>query len=341
MAVGERVGAVVLAGGKGTRFWPLSRSARPKQVLRLGGQQTLLSQTLARVAPLAHARATVVVTGPDMVGAVRPECGEAAVLVEPSGRNTLPAIAWGALEAARRGAERVIILPSDHFIHDQPALHAALAEALAIAANGSLVTLGIKPTRAETGFGWIEPHPDGRVARFLEKPAQAVADQLYASKQYLWNAGMFVFRVDAFRDALARHAPATADALDAIEAGLPVEAAWTRMDATSIDYAVMERHDDVRVVPLDCGWSDVGSWPALDEILPSQSFGAGEAAEVVAIDSSRNLVYAEGKLVALLGVEGLIVVDTPDAILVARREDAQRLREVHAALDARKLSRYT
>lgn len=337
----DHTGAVILAGGKGTRFWPLSRRARPKQVLALAGTETLLSRTLSRVAPLAPARRTVVVTGPDMVDAVRPECRETSVLVEPSGRNTLPAIAWGSLEAQNRGAQTVIVLPSDHFVRDETALRAALSQAIHLAEQGSLVTLGINPTRAETGFGWIEPHSDGRVARFIEKPPQATADQLFASKTHLWNAGMFVFRIDAFRAALARHAPATADALDAIEAGLPLTTAWQRMDATSIDYAVMERHEDVRVVGVECGWSDVGSWPALDEVLPKQDFGTGVASEIVAIDASHNLVHAEGKLVALLGVHDLIVVDTIDAILIARREDAQRLREVHAALDARGLVRYT
>ena len=341
MILADHVGAVILAGGKGTRFWPLSRRARPKQVLALAGSETLLSRTLSRVAPLAPARRTVVVTGPDMVDAVRPECRETTVLVEPSGRNTLPAIAWGALEAAQRGARVVIVLPSDHFVRDENALRASLSAAVRLAEQGSLVTLGIRPTRAETAFGWIEPLPDGRVARFVEKPPQAVADQLLLDGKYLWNAGMFVFRVDAFRAALARHCPATADALDAIEAGLPVQAAWGRMDATSIDYAVMERHDDVRVIGVECGWSDIGSWTALDEVLEAQPFGAGIASEVVAVDATHNLVHTEGKLVALLGVHGLIVVDTPDAILIARREDAQRLREVHTALEARGLSRYT
>jgi mannose-1-phosphate guanylyltransferase len=337
----NRSGAVILAGGRGTRFWPLSRRQRPKQVLSIAGGASLLARTLARVAPMCPSRTTVVVTGPDMVEAVRPECGEAEVLVEPSGRNTLPAIAWGALEAGRRGAETVVVLPSDHFVRDEEALGAALAEAFRVASGGSLVTLGIRPTRAETGFGWIEPGAGGRVARFVEKPPQAVADALFAGGSHLWNSGIFVFRVDAFRAALAEHAPATAEALDSIEAGFPVEAAWSRMDATSIDYAVMERHDDVRVVPVDCGWSDVGSWTALDEVLPAQPWGAGVAGEVVAVDAARNLVHAGDKLVALLGVEGLVVVDTPDAVLVARREEAQRVRELMVALDARGLGRFT
>ncbi|MBM4392612.1 MAG: mannose-1-phosphate guanylyltransferase [Deltaproteobacteria bacterium] len=330
--------ALVLAGGRGTRFWPLSRRARPKQVLAVGGGESLLARTLARAGGLAEG--AVVVTGPDMEAAVRAESGAARVIVEPSGRNTLPAIAWGTLVAAEHGADTVMVLPSDHHVSRPEALREALGKAIGLAQSGALVTLGVRPTRAETGFGWIEA--DGnRVARFVEKPPQAVADSLYLGGRHLWNAGMFVFRVDAFRVALARHAPATAAALDRIAGGEPVAACWSSMDATSIDYAVMEKHDDVRVVPLDCGWSDVGSWTALDEVVAAGPGGALVCAERVAIEASGNLVHAEGKLVALVGVHDLVVVDTPDALLVMRRDEAQRAREVLADLDARGLSRYT
>lgn len=335
------LGAVVLAGGRGTRFWPLSRRARPKQVLDLTGEGTLLARTLARLDGLVPAGARWVVTGPDMVDVVRPECGPAAVLVEPSARNTLPAIALGAWTAAQGGADTVVVLPSDHHVARPEALVAALREAAALAQGGALVTLGIRPTRAETGFGWIEPAADGRVARFVEKPPQPVADALFAGGVHLWNAGIFVFRVDALRAALQAHCPGTARALAALDAGASVEAAWPLTEATSLDYGVLERHDDVRVVPLDCGWSDVGSWTALDEVLPARPWGAGVCKEMVEIDAAHNLVHADGKLVALVGVHDLVVVDTPDALLVARREDTQRVREVLAALDARGLVRYS
>ncbi|GDX82548.1 mannose-1-phosphate guanylyltransferase [Deltaproteobacteria bacterium] len=336
-----KLGAVILAGGRGTRFWPLSRRIRPKQVIDLTGAGTLLAQTLARLDGRVEPELRLVVTGPDMEAAVRAESGGATVVVEPSARNTLPAIAWGVWEAARRGADIVLVLPSDHHIARPEALGAALDEAVRVAASGALVTLGIKPTRAETGFGWIEPGADGRVARFIEKPPQAVANELFSGGKHLWNAGMFVFRVDSFRAALAAHSPATAGALAALDAGMALAEAWSATDATSIDYAVMERHNRVSVVPLDCGWSDVGSWPALDEVLPAAPWGAGVCKEMVELNSAGNLVHAEGKLVALVGISDLIVVDTPDALLVARREDAQRLREVIAALDARGLARYT
>ncbi len=335
------LGAVVLAGGRGTRFWPLSRRSRPKQVIDLTGQGTLLASTLARLDGLVAPEQRLVVTGPDMEAVVRAECGSATVIVEPSARNTLPAIAWGVWEAARRGADAVVVLPSDHHVLEPQKLREALGLALLEAERGALVTLGVRPTRAETGFGWIEPAADGTVVRFVEKPPQAVADELLSGGRHLWNAGLFVFRIDAFRAALAQHAPGTAAALAALDAGAPLATAWPLTEATSLDYAVMERHDNVRVVPLDCGWSDVGSWPALDEVLPPREGGAGVAAEVVSLNASHNLFHVEGKLLALIGVHDLIVVSTPDAILVARRDDAQRLREVLDALDAAGLARYT
>ncbi len=333
------VGAVILAGGRGTRFWPLSRRARPKQVLDLTGEGTLLARTLARLDGVATGP-WLVVTGPDMLDAVRPEAVGAELIVEPSARNTLPAIALGTWEAGRRGAEVVVVLPSDHHVANVTAFAHALSQAISVSQRGSLVTLGVRPTRAETGFGWIEPAQDGRVARFVEKPPQAVADALFAGGRHLWNAGIFVFRVDAFRAALRLHCAGTAAALDRLDGGATAAEVWPSCEATSLDYGVMERHADVRVVPLDCGWSDVGSWPALDEVLPAAPWGAGLCKEMVEIDARRNLVHAEGKLVALVGVDDLIVVDTPDVILVARRSDAQRVRELLEVLDARGLARY-
>ncbi len=333
------VGAVILAGGRGTRFWPLSRRARPKQVLDLTGEGTLLARTLARLDGVVTGP-RLVVTGPDMLDAVRPEAVGAELIVEPSARNTLPAIALGVWEAQQRGADVVVALPSDHHVVNVTAFVAALSEAVAVSQTGCLVTLGVRPTRPETGFGWIEPAADGGVARFVEKPPQAVADALFAGGRHLWNAGIFVFRVDAFRAALRQHCPGAAAALDRLDGGASLHDVWPSCEATSLDYGVMERHAEVRVVPLDCGWSDVGSWPALDEVLPASAWGAGLCKEMVEIDARRNLVHAEGKLVALVGVDDLIVVDTPDVILVARRSDAQRVREVLAALDARGLTRY-
>ncbi len=352
--------AVVLAGGRGTRFWPLSRKNLPKQCLSLDGGPTLLQRAVARTG-LPPDR-VLVVTGPDMVEHVRAQVPGVEVLVEPSARNTAPAIAWATWEVARRGGAGCYVLPSDHVVGDEDAFRAALGVAAEAARTGALVTLGVKPTRPETGFGWIEPElpdqaggaaaptgappatPPGlsvpKVRRFVEKPPLAVAEQLLAGGRHLWNAGMFVWTTRALVDAVAAHMPGTAAMLAALDAGRPIAEAWGLSEATSIDYGVMERAAHIRVVPVDFGWSDVGSWPALREVLAAGEGGVAVADAVVARRAADNIVHAQGKLVALLGVEDLIVVDTPDALLVARRSDAQDVRLLLEEIERRGLGRY-
>lgn len=337
--------AVVLAGGRGTRFWPLSRRALPKQCLSLDGGPTLLQRTVARTG-LPPER-VLVVTGPDMEAAVRAQLPPGVhVLVEPSGRNTAPAVAWAALEVERRGGDAFAVLPSDHWIRDEEGFRATLADAARAAADGSLVTLGIRPTRPETGFGWIEPgDADGRpglpVRRFVEKPPLASAEAMLAGGRHLWNAGMFVWRTDAILAAVDAHLPGTAAALAALRAGAPIAEAWTRMEATSVDYGVMERAAGIRVVPADFGWSDVGSWPALAEVLPAGPGGVAVADAQVALRAAGNVVYAPGRLVALVGIEGVVVVDTDDVLLVARVADAQDVRAVLEEVERRGFARYS
>jgi mannose-1-phosphate guanylyltransferase len=344
----EDTWALVLAGGRGTRFWPLSRRALPKQCLSLDGGPTLLERAVARAG--VPVERVIVVTGPDMADAVRAVAPAGVrVVVEPSGRNTSPAIAWGAHLVRQAGGQRFVVLPSDHLVADEARFAHDLHEAVAVAAGGALVTLGVRPTRPETAFGWIEPRADGaalvardrRVARFVEKPPLAVAQELLAGGTALWNAGMFAWRVDALLDAYARHLPRTRAALDALADGAALAEAWGAMDATSIDYGVLEHHEDVRVVPVDVGWSDVGSWTALDDVLPAGEGGVAVAQEVVALDAGRNVVHAPGKLVALLGVRDLLIVDAPDALLVARRDDAQAVRRLLEEVERRGLGRYT
>ncbi len=340
--------AVVLAGGRGTRFWPLSRRSVPKQCLSIDGGPTLLQRTLARTG-LPPER-ILVVTGPDMVEPVRAQIPGVEVLVEPSPRNTAPAIAWATWEVARRGGTACAILPSDHVIADEPAFRASLAHAVDVAATGALVTLGVRPTRAETGYGWIEPEDgpepgrpdrtDRPVRRFVEKPPLETAERLLAGGRHLWNAGMFVWTPKALLDAVAQHLPGTAAMLAQLDAGASVEEAWGLSDATSIDYGVLERARGIRVVPVDFGWSDVGSWPALLDVLPPGEGGVAVAEAVVARRAEGNIVHAAGKLVALLGVDDLIVVDTPDALLVARRSDAQEVRLLLEEVERRGLGRY-
>lgn len=335
--------AVVLAGGRGTRFWPLSRRSLPKQCLSIDGGPTLIQRTVARTG--LPAERVLVVTGPDMAGPIAEQIPGVPLLVEPSPRNTAPAIAWATAEVARRGGAGCAVLPSDHAIGDEATFRTALGVAAAAAADGALLTLGVRPTRPETGYGWIEPGegegPSLPVRRFVEKPPLAVAEALLAGGRHLWNAGMFLWRTDALRAAVDRHLPGTAAALRRLDEGASVADVWGLTEATSIDYGVMERASDIRVLPVDFGWSDVGSWPALAEVVPAGEGGAVVADAVVTRGAHGNIVHARGKLVALLEVEDLVVVDTPDALLVARRGAAQDVRLLLEEVERRGLGRYS
>ncbi len=340
--------AVVMAGGRGTRFWPLSRRALPKQCLSLDGGPTLIQQTIRRLHPLVPPERILVVTGPEMVDAVRaqlPELPAENLLVEPSARNTAPVVAWTAQVVAARGGGVIAVLPSDHAIVDEAAFRAALEAGAAIADAGALVTLGVVPTRPETGFGWIEPAEgpgvDRPVRRFIEKPVLPVAEALFAGGRHLWNAGMFMWRHDVVLDAVRAHLPGCDAAVRALADGEPLAEVWGRTEATSVDYGILEHANNIRVLPVNFGWSDVGSWTALAEVLPDRGWGSGVAGAVVAEGARANLVHAAGKLVALLNVEGLILVDTPDTLLVARREDAQAVKILLDAVERSFPGRYS
>ncbi len=347
--------ALILAGGRGTRFWPLSRRARPKQCLALTGERTLIQLTVDRVLPLVPAERVLVLTSPDMAALVAsqlPEIPPENILIEPSGRGTAPCLGLAAVEIQRRaGPDAVAIaLPADQLVSDPEALRAGLAAgAEAAERTGALVTLGIRPTRPETGFGYLElGEPAGdfagqalhHVARFVEKPDAATAQRYLDGGRHLWNAGIFLFRADAMRAAFRAHLPRSADALDAILADpsqLPDR--WRDLDATSIDYGIMERHAHTLVVPCSPGWSDVGAWPEAAASWPEVAGGRGLAEAVVARDAEGNAVHAPGKVVALLGVSGLVVVSTEDALLVMDAGRAQELRHLVDALERRGLER--
>lgn len=348
---------VIMAGGRGTRFWPLSRRDRPKQVLALAGQDSLIRQTVDRLLPLAPVSQILVVTGPDMEAAVRaelPDLPPGNILVEPSGRNTAPCIGWATVEVERRaGPDAVLaVLPSDHVIGRPEVLRQALrAAAQAAVQAGAIVTLGIRPSYAETGFGYLELGeakgtlqglPVRAVDRFREKPDLATAEAWVQGGAHLWNAGMFVFTARTMREAFTRHLPRSAEALERLLQG-PGELArlWPELEATSIDYGVMERCEGTLTVPCDPGWSDVGAWPAAAGLMPTVEGGNGRVGEIIAVESADNVVYAPGKLVALVGMRGVVVVDSGDALLVMDQARAQELRAVLAALEARGLSQYT
>lgn len=331
---------VLLAGGVGSRFWPVSRQARPKQLLDLFGEGPMLRVTLERTASIAPAERAIIVTSTTLAPTIAelvPEVPRARILAEPSGKNTAPAIAWAALTALRDDPDAILaVLPSDHHIADMPGFQRLMDKAIGIAETGRLVTLGIVPTHPETGYGYIKrgahlPDTAGYdVADFVEKPDLATALGYLASGDYLWNAGMFFMPARLFLDELARHRPALHGAMVEADAGPGVLAGWASFESISVDYAVFERSDKVAVVPGSFGWSDVGSWRSLaDHQGEAASFRQGD---VIELDGADNILFADGGLVATVGVSGLIVVHTPDATFVCKRDDAQRAREVVAEL---------
>jgi mannose-1-phosphate guanylyltransferase len=343
--------AVIMAGGGGTRLWPLSRTHRPKPFLPLVGSTTLLQSTVARLSPLIEPRDVYVVTDGrygDLVREQLPDVPPGNILAEPMGRNTAAAVAYAAAAIERPAGEVMVVLPADHRIADEPGFRAALAAAAARAAAGDLVTLGITPTGPETGYGYVlatgEPSVAGgadtwRVERFIEKPTVERATELLAAGGASWNAGIFVWRRGSVLDGLRAHAPDILGALEAALATSPeaLAAAYPGIRATSIDYALLEPASlagAVAVVPTDVGWSDLGSWAALleagladgDAGVISHTEGG---AQVIGVGGHDVLVHAAGgRLVAVVGLADVIVVDTPDALLVVARDAAQDVKKV-------------
>jgi mannose-1-phosphate guanylyltransferase len=345
---------LIMAGGGGTRLWPASRRKRPKQFLPLlPGGQTLLGATVERVAAIAPPERTLVVTAAPQVAEVArcaPSLPRENIVVEPQARNTAPCIGLGALEILRRDPDAVVaVVPSDQFVA-RPAPYAeALAAAVAAARGERVVTIGIKPTAPETGFGYIEAGADvgagaREVVRFVEKPDRAQAEKYLASGHYAWNSGMFFFRAARMLELIRREMPELGAILDEI-ARAPARAAelYPRAPSVSIDYGVMERlrAGEVAVVPGDFGWNDVGSWAALETLVAPDAHANAVAGEAVRVDAARNLIYAApGRVVAAVGVSDLVIVATDDAVLVMPRERAQDVREVVKALETAKRDTY-
>ena len=343
---------VILSGGAGTRLWPLSRELYPKQLLALTGERTMIQQTVLRLEGLAAA-APVVVCNEAHRFLVAEQLRQLdvepqAIVLEPMGRNTAPAIALAAHAALKKGGAKaagdplLLVLPADHVIRDVPAFHKAIHAAVGAAQAGQLVTFGIVPTAAETGYGYIQRGPAGgsgpvhRIARFVEKPSAALAQDFVASGEYYWNSGMFLFGARRYLEELERLAPqiasACAEAFEAAKADLD----FTRIDkqrfqacpADSIDYAVMEKTSEAVVVPLDAGWSDVGSWAALHEASESDAHGNVSRGDVICEDSQGCYLYSESRLVAAVGLKDHVVVETKDAVLVAPRSHVQDVKKL-------------
>jgi mannose-1-phosphate guanylyltransferase/mannose-6-phosphate isomerase len=351
---------VILSGGSGTRLWPLSRELYPKQLLPLVGKRTMLQETAARVDGIADVGAPVVVCNEShrfMVAEQLRALGAApgAILLEPVGRNTAPAVAVAALvasEAAREsgaagsGDPVLLVLPADHVIRDVAAFQAAVAAGRIAAEAGKLVTFGIVPDRPETGYGYIRrakgEGPAFPVAEFVEKPDLATAVRYVQSGEYYWNSGMFMFRASTYLAELKQFAPAMLVACEAAVAAATRDLDFTRLAADSfgacpgdsIDYAVMEKTRSAVVVPLDAGWSDVGSWSALQDALPRDASGNVTAGDVIAEGTTGSYLHSTSRLIAAVGLTDHVVVETKDAVLVAPRDKVQDVKALVSQLKA-------
>lgn len=345
---------VILSGGSGTRLWPLSRALFPKQFLALHSDKTLVQDTVARLQGLPGLAAPLVVCNEDHRFIVAEQLrgltqGQPSILLEPVARNTAPAIAAAAIAAMAHGEDPLLlVLPADHVIQNVQAFQQGVQQARVAAEAGYMVTFGIKPLAPETGYGYIKAAGTAvgsalTLERFVEKPNRATAEGYLASGDYFWNSGMFMFRASVYLAELARFAPQMVEACRAAVMGGKSDLDFVRLDKDafadcpedSIDYAVMEKTDKAVVVPLDAGWSDVGSWSALWDIGAKDADGNVTKGDVLAVNSHNSYVHAaDGRLVALVGLDDVVVVETSDAILVAHKDKVQDVKKVVEKLKA-------
>ena len=344
---------VVMAGGSGTSFWPLSRAKRPRQFLALAGETPLLADTVGRLPPLARMDRTFVVCGKAHAAAVRrllPRLPAQNLIVEPCARNTAPCVGLAALHVAKRDHKGILaMLPADHHVARPAAFRDAIAAGARLAERGLIATIGVRPSRPETGYGYLkvgaplEPGAPGnadgvgapaRVERFVEKPDRETAARYLADGGYLWNSGLFVFRADVILAEIRASMPELADLLDEIASvlgkptyGRVLARAFPSCPSQSIDYGVMERSSRIAVVPADFGWSDLGSFAALPEVRAADADGNVTQGDALVVDGKGNVVLAGKRAIAVVGVDDLVVVDAGDAVLVCPRERAQDVKK--------------
>jgi mannose-1-phosphate guanylyltransferase/mannose-6-phosphate isomerase len=371
-----KVVPIILCGGSGTRLWPLSRSGFPKQFLCLTGADSLFQQAAQRLmgltAPGVEVAQPIVVTGEEHRFLAAEQLREAgiamgAALLEPVGRNTAPALTLAALAAMQNGQDPVLVVtPADQTVANPAAFTQAMHSAIAQAEQGSIVILGVTPTHPETGYGYIQATMQGvsaalPVQRFVEKPNLATAQQYLAEGGYYWNAGMFVLKASVWLKALEQFRPdilqatqqawaaRTADANPGTPFIRPGKAEFALIPAESIDYAVMEHcpgsnypaNQPISMVPLDAGWSDLGAWDAVWNVLPKDEHGNAHVGDVLHTGSRNTLVHATSRLVSLVGVSDLVVVETPDAVLVASKANSQDVKHIVSQLNAQKREEHT
>ena len=360
---------VILAGGRGTRFWPLSRKKRAKQLLALDGKQTMIQQTVARLLPLAAAKKFWIITNDDLQLAIAkqvPNVPKTQILAEPAARNTAPAIGLAAFLLLRENPDAVIgMFPSDHVIADEKRYRETLERGIEVASAGpNIVVLGIRPNRAETGYGYIEAgelfQGDAlHVRRFTEKPNAETAAEFVAAGNYFWNSGMFLWSAQTLADALKEHLPKTAALLEEIAASYGTrkfaatfKRLYPKCENISVDYAVLEPRSakgehagNIFCLPADFGWNDLGSWTALHEHHTNKSTppegNLVASSGVFLLNARGNYVHAPGKFVAAVGVSDLVVVETPDALLITTRQNAQDVGKVVKYLDEKKMHKLT
>jgi mannose-1-phosphate guanylyltransferase len=348
--------AVVMAGGSGTRFWPKSRRGRPKQLLRLYGDATMLQQTVERIAPLVPAERILIITGADQAEAVRaqlPELPAANVVAEPCPRDTAACVGLAASIVARNDPDgTMIVMPADHVIRPPEKFRATVKAAVSVIDDdpSAFVTFGIKPTRPETGYGYIERGESlgdregisvHKVVQFREKPDRATAERFLAEGRFAWNAGIFVWRARAILDSLALHRPQLAEALGRVRQalGTPDEARvlareYPSMEKVPIDKAVMEKAPNVRVLEVIYDWNDVGDWRALTQLVAPDADGNTIQGPVHPVGTSNSIIVSDdGALIATLGVDGLVIVQSAGATLVARLDQLDRLKSLVEGLD--------
>jgi mannose-1-phosphate guanylyltransferase len=329
--------AVILAGGSGTRFWPLSRRHKPKQFLKIVGEKTLLELTLERIRSLVPAKNIFIVTNKiyrkDISYHTKKfSIPSSNILYEPQGKNTAPAILWAANLIARRNPNGLMaVLPSDHLIQDKSIFLRIAQKAFHLADKNYLVTLGIVPTRPETGYGYLKTVRQGailKVEKFTEKPDLKKAKQFIESKNYFWNSGMFFWKTNVVLSAYEKYLPEMYKLIGPAKSNQTILKNWNKLQGVSVDYGILEKANNVLALAADMGWSDVGSWEALAQVLPSNKEKNTLRGEVLTIASHNNLVFGDDKPIATIGVSDLVVIDTPDALLICRKDYSQSVKDV-------------